>query len=142
MTLSFSYLLREEYMPFYERKVYFYTFFNFWCTSYLYFNKGGLEMKAESKFQSELIKKLKIIFKGCIVYKNDANYIQGFPDIIILYKKHWACLECKKFADASKRPNQEFYVNMLNKMSFSRFIYPENEEEVLDELQRAFKLRR
>jgi hypothetical protein len=99
-------------------------------------------MKAESKFQSELVKKLKILFKGSIVFKNDANQIQGFPDILILYKKHWACLECKKFAEASKRPNQEYYVKLLGEMSFARFIYPENEEAVLDELQRAFKLKR
>lgn len=96
-------------------------------------------MKAESKFQSELIKKIKNLFAGCIVLKTDANYIQGFPDILILYKEQWAALECKKFAGASKRPNQKFYVELLNKMSFSRFIYPENEEVVLSELQRAFK---
>jgi hypothetical protein len=99
-------------------------------------------MKAESKFQSELIKKLKLMFEGSVVFKTDANQIQGFPDVLILYKKHWALLECKKFSEASKRPNQEFWVGKLNKMSFSRFIYPENEEEVLDELQRAFKLKR
>ena len=93
----------------------------------------------ESKFQSNLIKKIKAIFEGCVVLKNDANYIQGFPDILILYKKQWAALECKQYLGASKQPNQAFYVDKLNGMSFSRFIHPANEEEVLDELQRAFK---
>lgn len=93
----------------------------------------------ESKFQSNLIKKIKKMFTDCIVMKTDPSYIQGIPDILILYKDKWASLECKKFAEASKRPNQEYYVSLLNKMSFSRFIYPENEKEVLNELQQAFR---
>ena len=99
-------------------------------------------MKSESKFQSELIKKLKTMFKGCIVMKMDANYIQGFPDILILYKNMWAVLENKRSADAPHRPNQDHYIKLTNEMSFGKFIYPENEEVVLDELQRAFKLKR
>lgn len=93
----------------------------------------------ESIFQSNLIKKLKKMFVGCIVMKTDPNYIQGIPDILILYKNKWASLECKKSAKASHRPNQSYFVDMMNKMSFSRFICPENEEEVLNELQRTFK---
>ena len=93
----------------------------------------------ESKFQSNLIKKLKSKFIGCIIMKNDANYIQGIPDILILYKDKWAALENKKSRTASHRPNQEYYVELMNKMSFARFICPENEEEVLNELQRTFE---
>ncbi len=94
----------------------------------------------ESKFQSGLIKTLKKIFPGCIVMKTDPTYIQGIPDLLILYRDKWAALECKKSANAKKQPNQEHYVNQMNEMSFSRFINPENKEEVLDELQQAFKL--
>ena len=93
----------------------------------------------ESKFQSNLIKKLKDMFVDCIIMKTDPNYIQGIPDILILYKNKWASLECKKSSIASHRPNQSYFVDMMNKMSFSRFIYPENEEEILNELQRTFK---
>lgn len=93
----------------------------------------------ESKFQSNLIKKIKKMFIDCIVMKTDPSYIQGIPDILILYKDKWASLECKKFAGANKQPNQDYYVGLLNKMSFSRFIYPENEKEVLDELQQTFR---
>lgn len=93
----------------------------------------------ESTFQAKLIKKIKHLFKGCIVLKNDANYIQGFPDILILYKKRWAALECKKTKDATHQPNQDYYVELLNNMSYSSFIYPENEEEILHELQQALK---
>lgn len=95
--------------------------------------------KLENKFQSDLIKELKKMFAGCLVMKLDSGYIQGIPDLLVLYKNKWAVLECKKGAKASKQPNQEYYVDMLNSMSFSRFIYPENKEEVLHELQTAFK---
>lgn len=92
----------------------------------------------EKSFQSKLIKQLKELFPGCIIVKNDPDYIQGIPDLLILYKNKWASLECKKSARAKKQPNQEYYVNSMDKMSFSRFIYPENKEEVLNELQQTF----
>lgn len=91
----------------------------------------------EREFQSKLIKKIKALFPGCIVLKNDPNYIQGFPDLLILYNEKWAALECKASAHATTRPNQEYYVNVLSKMSYSSFIFPENEEEVLNELQQT-----
>lgn len=93
----------------------------------------------ESKFQAGLIKELKKIFPGCIVMKNDSSYIQGIPDLLVLYKNRWASLEVKKNASAAKRPNQEYYVGLMNKMSFARFICPENKEEVLSDLRKAFK---
>ena len=93
----------------------------------------------ENKFQANLIKKLKKLFPGCIVMKNDSSYIQGIPDLLVLHKDKWASLEVKKSANASKRPNQEYYVGLMNDMSFSRFVSPENEEEVLRDLQTTFK---
>lgn len=96
----------------------------------------------ENKFQSKLIRELKIEFPGCIVLKNDAGYIQGIPDLLILYKNYWAALECKKSEKASHQPNQDYYISKMNGMSFASFIYPENKEEILDELQRTFRVRR
>lgn len=96
----------------------------------------------ENKFQSNLIDELKSLFPGCIVLKNDPNYIQGIQDLTVLYKDKWALLECKKSAAAVHQPNQDYYVDKANNMSFSRFIYPENKEEVLNELQQAFGPRR
>ena len=93
----------------------------------------------ESNFQGKLISELKCLFDGCIVIKNDPNYIQGIPDLIVLYKNKWAALECKKSVSAKKQPNQEYYIGRMNDMSFSRFICPENKEEVLSELQQAFE---
>ena len=94
----------------------------------------------ENKFQAKLIKELEQRFPGCMVMKNDSSYTQGIPDLLVLYKNKWAALECKKNERAKKQPNQEYYVNKMNKMSFSRFIYPENKEVILDELQQAFDL--
>lgn len=93
----------------------------------------------ENKFQSNLIKEIKQRFEGCIVMKNDSSYIQGIPDLLVLYKDKWASLECKKTANAKRQPNQEHYVGLMNEMSFSRFICPENKEEVLNELHKAFE---
>ena len=92
----------------------------------------------ESEFQSNLKKEIKSLFPGCIVTKMDSGCIQGIPDLLILYKNKWATLECKKYANAKKRPNQDHYVDLMDDMSFSRFIYPENKEEVLHDLQQVF----
>lgn len=95
--------------------------------------------KLERDFQANLVKELKTIFPGCIVMKNDSSYIQGIPDLLILHNDKWASLECKKNANAKKQPNQEYYVGRMNEMSFSRFISPENKEDVLNDLQRAWE---
>ena len=93
----------------------------------------------ENKFQANLIKKIKKLYPNCVVMKNDPTYIQGIPDLLVLEKDKWASLECKKSEKASHRPNQEYYVDLMNKMSFSSFIYPENKDEVLEGLKKIFK---
>ena len=92
--------------------------------------------RLESGFQDRLINKLKDLFPGCMVLKMDQ--IQGIPDLLVLYKNKWASLECKRSAGAKRQPNQEYYVGKMNEMSFSRFVSPENKEEVLNELQQVF----
>jgi hypothetical protein len=101
--------------------------------------REGTPISLESKFQSDLIKELKDMFPGCVVLKNDPNYLQGIPDLTVFYNYRWATLEVKKNANASHQPNQDYYVDMMNRMSFSSFIYPENKEEVLRELQQSFR---
>lgn len=96
-------------------------------------------MKRESRFQRDLISELEQRFPGCIVLKNDPDYIQGIPDLTIFYYDKWATLECKRSEEAEKQPNQEYYVERMDDMSFSRFIYPENKEEVLHDLEHTFK---
>ena len=95
--------------------------------------------KLERDYQAKLIKKLKDRFPGCIVMKNDSSYIQGIPDLLILFNDHWASLEIKRAANSSKRPNQEYYVNKMNEMSFAAFISPETEEDILNELSKTFE---
>lgn len=100
-------------------------------------------MKRESKFQSSLISEIKSKLPECFILKNDgSNVPQGFPDLLILYKQKWGALECKRDSNAGKQNNQEYYVDRLNSMSFSRFISPENKEEVLNELYTTFGLGR
>lgn len=93
--------------------------------------------RLESGFQDNLIKDLKSLFPGCMTFKMDQ--VQGIPDLLVLYGNKWATLECKKSASAKRQPNQEYYVGLMNQMSFSKFICPENKEEVLHDLQQAFK---
>ena len=92
----------------------------------------------ENTFQSRLIKRLKTAFPDCIVLKNDPTYIQGIPDLTILYNNKWATLECKESQRAHHRPNQDYYVDIMNGMSFSAFVYPENQEEIINKLIEYF----
>lgn len=98
-----------------------------------------LTMSLENAFQAKLIKELKVIFPGAIVTKLDANHIQGIPDLLILYKDKWAVLECKKSAHEKFQPNQPYYLEKMNEMSFASVIFPENKEEVLNGLQSALR---
>lgn len=94
----------------------------------------------ERDFQSKLIKEIKDVLgdMNVIVMKNDPNYIQGIPDLVILGYDRWAALEVKKSAKEPHRPNQDWYVERMDDMSFARFIFPENKAEVMDELHKFF----
>ena len=93
----------------------------------------------ESKFQANLIKEIKERYPGCIVLKNDSSYLQGVPDLSVFYKDKWCTLEVKKSANSSHQPNQDYYVNKMNEMSFSSFICPENKKDILDKLDQKFR---
>lgn len=91
----------------------------------------------EREYQTKLIKRLRDIFPGCVIMKNDSDYLQGIPDLTILYRDRWATLEVKMNESSSHQPNQDYYVGLMDRMSFSAFIFPENEEEVLSDLREA-----
>ena len=91
----------------------------------------------ESTFKTRLTKKLRKMFPGCYILKNDASYLQGVPDMLILFGPRWAALETKQAFGARRQPNQDYHVRKMNAMSYSAFISPENEEEILYELQLA-----
>lgn len=112
-----------------------------------YFFFKDPQMKNENKFQADTVKEIRERLPGSIVTKMDANYIQGIPDILVLYKDRWATLEFKRSEEdykksLSRNPNQPYYVEKMNGMSYSAFIFPENKEEILDEMERSFKSKR
>lgn len=92
----------------------------------------------ETRYQNDLITTITMRFPGAVVLKNDASRIQGIPDLLVLYRDRWAMLEVKISEMADVQPNQDWYIDLFNGMSFAAFIYPENEEEVLYALQQAF----
>lgn len=130
--------IREKNMPCYEEKNDFYLKIR--LLFLLAQMKGDLAImaKLESKFQKELIDEIKRTYPGCIALKNDAGYIQGFPDWTILYKDKWVALEIKRDEGANRQPNQEYYISKLDDMSYAAFVYPENKDKVLQELSVIF----
>jgi hypothetical protein len=93
----------------------------------------------ENRFKTKLIAEIKAMLPGCMILHLDPNEIQGIPDLLILYRDRWAVLEGKKSASASHRPNQEYYVDLMNSMSFASFIFPENKDQVLEALELYFR---
>lgn len=96
----------------------------------------------EKDFQKKFIRELEAIFDGCILIKNDAGYIQGFPDWTMFYKNKYAVLEIKKSKNAQHQPNQDYYIDLIDSMGFARFVYPENKNDVIEDLRRYFKKRK
>lgn len=93
----------------------------------------------ENKFKTDLCRELQDSFEGCLIFHLNPNEYQGIPDLLILYEDKWAVLEGKKSSNSSKRKNQEYYVDKMNSMSFARFISPENKEDVINDLHKAFE---
>ena len=101
-------------------------------------SNGGRTRRLERKFQKDLKNELERRFPGCVILKNDPTYEQGIPDLLVLHEDTWAALECKRSKDAHRQPNQEDWVDILNNMSYASFIYPENKDQVLNELDLYF----
>lgn len=95
--------------------------------------------KLERDIQPRIIKKIKSRLPGAEIFKVDTRYKQGSPDLLILHRSKWALLEVKRSAKASRQPNQDWYIEKLNNMSYAAFIHPENEEDILNGLQRALQ---
>ena len=93
--------------------------------------------RTENIYQRSLIKRLKEEIPGSIILKNDPNYIQGIPDLLLLVGDRWFALEVKRSVDAPHRPNQDYYIDHMNEMSAAYYVYPENEDEVIDEILRS-----
>lgn len=92
---------------------------------------------AESKYQAYLVRKLKDLYPTAQVLIPNPNHIQGFPDLIVLVDETWFALEVKRSVNSPRQPNQDYYVKKLHGMSYAAFIYPENEKDVLLEIQQT-----
>ena len=97
--------------------------------------------RTEAAYQTGLIKRIQDRFPGSVVLKNDPNYRQGILDLTVLIGWFWGMFEVKAYRGAPSRPNQMWYVERMNEMSFAAIIYPENEEEVLNEFERTLRSR-
>lgn len=93
----------------------------------------------ESKYQALIIERLQAVFPDCIILKNDEQLFQGIPDLLVLNGPWWAMLEVKPSARSRHRPNQDYWVDVLDRMSFAAFIFPENEDEVFDALEHSYQ---
>lgn len=99
--------------------------------------------KLESEFVADTVKpELERRLPGCIITKLDSGMIRGIPDLLVLWEDKWATLETKRGRRSAKQPNQDWYVEKMDEMSYSAFINPDNYEEVLDGLQAAFRTER
>lgn len=96
-------------------------------------------MARESQFEHDLIEELLELYPGAVILKNNANFFQGIPDRLILYKDRWAAFEVKDRPTAKHQQNQDYYIDLFNKMSFAAFVYPQNKEWFLNELQQALR---
>lgn len=96
-------------------------------------------MTPESNFKRKLIKQIQLEYPGAIVLKNDANFMPGIPDHLILWGPRWAAFEAKAYEKAEHQPNQDYYVGLMNEMSYASFVYPQNKEKFLHELQQALR---
>ncbi len=97
-------------------------------------------MKLEKDFQSKLIKRLRSEIPDATVFKTDPTQAQGFPDLLVLSHGKFAALEVKRASKSSRRPNQGYYVDKINKEDgFASFISPENEDEVVQQTKSYFK---
>ena len=92
----------------------------------------------ETTFDRQFCKKLRQLLPGCLILKGQSAQLQGIPDRLVIWQDRWAFLEFKRSKTAVRQPNQEWYVGMLNDWSYASFVYPENEEQVLHEIQQAF----
>lgn len=108
--------------------------------------------RQEEVYQANLIRRLEHMFPGCVVVRLDPRFVdfyvegkrysQGVADILILFGSRWAMLEVKAAIDAPVQPNQPYFINMFDALSYAAFISPENEEEILYDLQHALRPQR
>ena len=96
-------------------------------------------MSRESKFQSDLITAIELMIPNAVVMKNDPNYRQGFPDLVVYHEDRFVLLECKRNKGAPEQPNQRYWIDWFGQFTYTAFVYPENKSEVLHAVQQALR---
>ena len=94
----------------------------------------------ESEFVTLLKEELRMRFRDCFIIKLDANQVQGIPDLLVLWRSQWAILETKSGRRSVHQPNQEYYIDKFDTMSFAAFVNQLNYQDVLDDMERAFDI--
>lgn len=93
----------------------------------------------ESKFKNEVLKnRILASHPEALLIDVDPTNYKSFPDLLVLNGRTWAALETKRNSKARRQANQGYYVDLLDYLSFSRFVSPENIEEVLYDLGKHF----
>lgn len=90
-------------------------------------------------YKRKFMDKLEELYPGCYLLLLDPSHKQGVPDVLMLWNGMWAAFEVKASKNAKRQPNQPWHVARMNEMSYAAFVYPENEEAVLHELQEVFQ---
>ncbi len=100
-----------------------------------------MAQQREGRYKTQLTGRIEKRFGSrCLVVRLDAGLRQGVPDMLLLFEGgFWAALEGKTSETSPHQPNQPYYVDLMDKLSFAAFIYPENEEAVLNELEQEFE---
>jgi len=94
----------------------------------------------ESAFKKNFITELNVRLAPIdLEYIHTRSHNRSFPDLLILGPgSTWAALEFKAAEEADHQPNQAWYINRLNHWAYATFMYPENREEVLGDLEKLF----
>lgn len=80
--------------------------------------------KIESNFQADLKKEIETLFPGAVIMKNDPNDIQGIPDLTVIWRDHWAWLECKTRNKCSQTVEPRFLYSVCTPLFFRGFYLP------------------
>lgn len=93
----------------------------------------------ESEFKKKFCARLKRAVHPLAIlqYKQDATTVSGFPDTIVILEGITIYIEFKKSKRAKFRPGQKEWLAKLNENGHFAFVcYPENQDEVLNEIKR------
>lgn len=101
-------------------------------------------MALESAYKPQLMARIATRFArfGEVRFQhNDPNMpgSQGIPDLTVFIGPTWSLLEVKRSEKSKKRPNQDYWIDYWSKTAFTAVIHPQNEEEVLNALERSLE---